>query len=227
MIPLFIIDLVWLLARFLVCRLEYSDGNIPNSFLAIDAIVTNGVFVIILSIVTLGLLSLCRFYLKQAPCGFLAAFNLLLVFILKTITVILIMIRVVTQDYTLFTDRVPVIDLLANSLYILAFIFIEIFYIQLKRQLDIGYGWGNIPLFFVITAMVYPISNLLTILGIDYHSHFIIITIFEILVIAAVLLEILLYFDLLRRIDKLKLEQVEETLKKEEEIIVKEKQAIS
>ena len=73
---------------------------------------------------------------------------------------------------------------------------------QLRNRSGIGYGRGPLPYLFGFFALVYPISHILNLAGVNYIDSVALIFMHIFSYIAAVL-EIIVYFDLLRRFDNL------------------------
>ena len=86
-------------------------------------------------------------------------------------------------------------------LLIITFIVFDVFQRQLKFRADIGYGAAFLPYVFGVPALIYPIANILTIASVDYTSSVAALAIMQMLSYVASIIEIILCFDLTRRID--------------------------
>jgi len=72
----------------------------------------------------------------------------------------------------------------------------------LRNRASIGYGRGPLPYLFGFFALVYPISNILNLANINYTASVALIFMHMFSYIAAIL-QIIVYFDMLRRFDNM------------------------
>ena len=201
LIPLLVIDTAWSVLRFIVIHTTFNS-SIPETFVIIESIITNLLFTVFLCILTAGVLMLAIYYSKLSKFGIYATV-LLLSFIGIKVAFIFFRFTQLIRDYSsdYMTQAFHVFELITACLLILSFILFDIFQIQLKKHANIGYGHSPFPYIFAIFAVIYPIANILSLAGVDYISINAAFTIMRTLAFVASILEIILYFDLLRRFD--------------------------
>ena len=136
--------------------------------------------------------------------GLISAIFLIAMFGLKIAFIFFRFIQLLTASYQDFMIKTfQIFELSTAFLFMSAFILFEIFQRQLRSRAGIGYGWGPFPYFFFLFGLVYPIANILSLMGVPFQNNETVLVIMEILSIIAAILEILLFFDLIRRFDNL------------------------
>ncbi|MEA2070731.1 MAG: hypothetical protein U9O98_05510 [Asgard group archaeon] len=211
LISIIIIDLVWLLIRYLVRTLHYS-GVLPESFSIIETFTSIAIFTIGLTVFCIGVLCLGLYYLNDSLFGLISGVLLGLVSLINISHIIILIIN-------LSTEQIPKIVLdalsLTSSVLFLSAIGCFVLYLhQIKTQKNIGIGAGIIPLVFIIFGTSFPITTILKIVNISFQEYNIIGNIVGTLLLISTLLEILVNFDLLRRIDHLNSTPVENEKRK-------------
>ncbi|NPE08591.1 MAG: hypothetical protein GNW80_09955 [Asgard group archaeon] len=202
LIALLVIDTAWTLIRFIVIHTTFG-GNPPATFEPIEKIVTNSIYLIFIVTLAVGMILLGFYYLRFSKFGVLAA---TLLVIQVGIKIAYIFFRItelasgIMQEF--LYNLIQIFDLSTTLLIIVTFITFDIFQNQLRNRAGIGYGRGPLPYLFGFFALVYPISNILNLVNIDYTDSVALIFMHMFSYIAAIL-QIIVYFDLLRRFDNL------------------------
>ena len=201
LIGLLVIDITWSLIRFILFNTTFG-GTTPNKFIVIDSIISNLVFTIFIGILVTGMMMLSIYYSKISTFGIIASILLIsevgikIAFIFFRFTQLL---GSFYDDYMFITFHI--FELTTSMLLILTFLVFDVFQRELKRKVDIGYGKSPFPYIFGFFALIYPITNILSIAGIDVTANDNVFGILRTIAYIATILEILVYFDLLRRFD--------------------------
>ena len=201
LIGLLVIDITWSLIRFILFNTTYG-GTAPDKFIVIDSIISNLIFTIFIGILVTGMMMLSIYYSKISTFGIIASILLIsevgikIAFIFFRFTQLL---GSLYEDYMVITFHI--FELTTSMLLILTFIIFDVFQRELKRKADIGYGRSPFPYIFAFFALIYPITNILSIVGIDVTESDNVFAILRTIAYIATILEILVYFDLLRRFD--------------------------
>jgi hypothetical protein len=208
MIGLLVFDVLWTLIRFIFLKTIFNN-TLPDNFLAIDHIVTNCIVIISLLLFVIGLIIITKHFFSLTKISLLPVITLAMVIFARLLLVIFNFVEIYNSGLiseTIFDS----FDLSAYVLYIVTFIGLNIYHMQLKKHEAIGLGHGLLPYLFGFFGLIYPITNLLNILQISYLTRTYLLTFLHMVSYFAVILEIILFFDLLRRIDSLHEEPIEE-----------------
>ncbi|NHJ05478.1 MAG: hypothetical protein EAX90_11685 [Candidatus Heimdallarchaeota archaeon] len=201
LIGLLVIDTTWSLVRFIIFNTVFG-GTAPNDFVVIDSIITNILFTSFLGVLASGMLMLGIYYSKISKWGLIASILLVGEFGIKVAFIFFRFTQLIGsfyEDYMFTTFNI--FELATSTLLISSFILYDVFQRQLKSRAEIGYGKSPFPYIFGLFAIIYPITNILYIAGIDVTQIVNVFAIIRTLAYIATILEILVYFDLLRRFD--------------------------
>jgi hypothetical protein len=204
MILLLVVDTAWSLIRFIIFRTA-CGGICPEQFITIDNLITNLLFTIFLTILVVGIVLLSVYYRNISRLGIPASI-LLLIEIGFKVTIIIFRFSQLLGDYygSNMMITINICEMVSSILFILSFIVFDLFQNQLKRNKEIGLGWSPIPYLFAAFALIYPINNILTIVNSSYEILYpTLFAIFRTLAYIATIIEIILFFDLLRRFDNM------------------------
>jgi hypothetical protein len=217
LIPLLVIDTAWALIRYLLFHTTFNH-TIPDRFVTIESIITNSIFTSFLIVLTIGMTMFAIYYSKQSKLGIYACVLLISFIGIKIAFIFFRFTQVIGNFYTDYmTNTFHVFEMVTAFLLIFAYIVYDNFQGQLKRTANIGYGHSPFPYLFGFIALVYPISNIIQLAGIDIAVEPL-FSILRSLAFAASILEIIVYFDLLRRFDFMQsLDTVPEKTAAEEE----------
>ena len=201
LIPLLVIDTAWSLIRMIIFHTAYN-GEIPETFAIIDNITTNLLFTSFLIVLTIGMFMLAIYYQKHSKIGIYSS-TLLIAFIgIKAAFIFFRFTQLLGNfDKDYMQDTFHIFELVTALLLIAAFILYDIFQYQLKKNANIGYGRSPFPYLFGFFALFYPIANFLHLIGVEYQTNNAAYSVMRTFSYAASILEIILYFDLLRRFD--------------------------
>lgn len=201
LIPLIVIDTAWSLIRFVLYNTLY-DGEIPRDFDLIDNIVTNILFTAFACVLAIGMMMLSIYYIKISRTGIVASVSLFSHVGIKVAFIFFRFIQLIlgyTDEY--MRNTFYTFELVTSLLLIGVFIVLDIFQRQLMNRANIGKGGSVFPYIFGFFALIYPISNVLSLLNIDFVSNPIAFPIMRTIAYVASMIQILVYFDLLRRFD--------------------------
>ncbi|MHA1123452.1 MAG: hypothetical protein ACTSUW_00010 [Candidatus Heimdallarchaeota archaeon] len=202
LIALLVIDTAWTLVRFIIIHTAFG-GNPPATFEATEKIVTNSIYLTFIVILAVGMILLGFYYLRFTKFGFIAA---TLLVIQVGIKIAYIFFRItelasgITQEF--LNNLIQIFDLSTTLLIIITFITFDVFQNQLHNRAGIGYGRGPLPYLFGFFALVYPLSNILNLANINYTES-VALTFMHMFSYIAAILQIIVYFDMLRRFDNL------------------------
>ena len=201
-IALLVLDTAWSLIRFIIFQASF-DGTPPDNFLIIDNIITNLLYTTFLGIFAAGMFMLGIYYLKSSKIGLIASIFLIGDVGVKIAYIIFRFSQLIshTFDDPVILNLVQVFEMTTGFLLIATFIVFDVFQRQLKSRADIGNGGGFLPYVFGFPALIYPITNILNMANVDYFSSVAALSIMHLLAYIAVIIEIILCFDLTRRID--------------------------
>jgi len=202
LIALLVFDTAWTIVRFIVIHITFG-GNPPAAFEPIEKIVTNCIYLTFIMILAVGLILLGFYYLRFSKFGVIAA-TLLVIQVGIKITYIFFRISELASGITqvFLENLIQICDLSTTLLIIATFITFDVFQNQLHNRAGIGYSRGPLPYLFGFFALIYPISNILNLANINYTESLALIFMHMFSYIATVL-EIIVYFDMLRRFDNL------------------------
>ena len=201
LIPLLVIDTAWALVRYIIFHTAFNH-TIPDEFVAIESIITNLIFTSFLIILTIGMMLYAIYYSKHSKIGIYACVLLISFIGIKIAFIFFRFTQVIGGFYTDYmTTTFHIFETVTAFLLIFAYIIYDIFQGQIKRGANIGYGHSPFPYMFGFFALAYPIGNILQLAGIDFTTMNIPFSILRTLAFAASILEIIVYFDLLRRFD--------------------------
>ncbi len=202
LIGLLVLDMAYALIRFIIFNTVYST-EIPAAFLPIESIVTNCIFTSFIGILAAGIMMLGIYYFKYSKLGIISAILLIIecgikiAFIFYQFTILF---GNLDPDYVTFITEI--FELSASLLFIFTFLFFNIFWRQLKRRINTGLGQGFIPYVFGFFALVFPLVNIFNLTGHTFSAMSTpVIAIMHTLSFAAAIFEIIMFFDILRRID--------------------------
>lgn len=202
LIALLVLDTAWTLVRFIVIHTTFG-GNPPTTFEATEKIITNSIYLIFIMILAIGMILLGFYYLRFSKFGVIAA---MLLVVQVGIKIAFIFFRItglangITQE--VLDNLIQIFNLSTSFLIIVTFIAFDVFQNQLHNRAGIGYGRGPFPYLFGFFALVYPISNILNLVNVNYTESVALIFMHMFSYIAAIL-QIIVYFDMLRRFDNL------------------------
>ena len=157
-------------------------------------------FIVILAV---GMMLLGFYYLRFSKFGVIAA---MLLVVQVGIKIAYIFFRItglangITQE--VLDNLIQIFNMSTSFLIIVTFITFDVFQNQLHNRAGIGYGRGPFPYLFGFFALVYPISNILNLVNVNYTESVALIFMHMFSYIAAIL-QIIVYFDMLRRFDNL------------------------
>jgi hypothetical protein len=204
-IGLITLDVIWTLARYFVKKIAYND-LVPDIFIPIDLIITNVLFIICIGFLTTGVLFLSFNFNKISKLGLLSASFLIITAGIK--------IAFVISQFILLINSLtgPTIEIISQSfelsfnlIYISFFIILNLFQKQIKDKTEIGAGQGIIPYVFAIFASIFPISNILNLANISLETLNATVIALHVFSYFATIIEVIVLFDLMRRIDVLQL----------------------
>ncbi len=204
LIPLLVIDTAWALVVYILFHTVYN-GTIDDKydkFVIIDGIISNLLFTSFFVVLTIGMLMFAIYYQKHSKIGIFASIPLMSFIGIKVAFIVFRFIQLVngySGEY--IANTFYIFELVTACLLIIGLILYDIFQTQLKKRANIGYGRSPFPYIFAIFALSYPISNILSLAGVDYTNMNVVFTVLRALAFAASILEIIVYFDLLRRFD--------------------------
>ncbi len=201
LIPLIVFDTTWSLIRFILYNTTF-DGESTTKFNIIENIITNTLFASFACVLAFGIMMLGIYYIKFNKLAIIASITLLMYVGIKVAFIFFKftqLIPVPIDEY--MNNTFYVFELVTSLLLILVFIIFDIFQRRLKIRGEIGYGGSIFPYIFGTLALVYPISNILSLLQVDYESNTVAFPIMRTIAFVACMIEILIYFDLLRRFD--------------------------
>ncbi|MHA1556073.1 MAG: hypothetical protein ACTSPM_03980 [Candidatus Heimdallarchaeota archaeon] len=201
LIPLIVFDTTWALIRFILYNTTFVEKS-TTKFNLIESIITNALFASFACVLAIGIMMLGIYYIKINKLAIIASIALLMYVGIKVAFIFFKfsqLIPVPLDDY--MNNTFYIFELITSLLLILVFIIFDIFQRRLKIRGDIGYGGSIFPYIFGTLALVYPISNFLSLLQVDYESNAIAFPIMRTIAFVACMIEILIYFDLLRRFD--------------------------
>jgi len=202
LIVLLVLDTAWTLVRFIIIHTTYG-GNPPATFEPTEKIVTNLIYLIFIVILSIGMTLLGSYYLKFSKFGVVAASFLIIQVGLK-ITYVFFRISELATGVTkeFLINLIQILDMSTALLLIATFISFDIFQNQLNNRAGIGFGRGPLPYLFGFFALIYPITNLLNLVGVNFTESVGLIFMHMFSYIAAIL-EIIVFFDMQRRFDHL------------------------
>jgi hypothetical protein len=205
LIGLLTIDVIWTLARYFVLKIAYND-QVPDIFIPIDLIISNVLFIISVGFLAAGVLFLSFDFNKISKLGLVSASFLIVTMGIKIAFVIcqfILLINPLTE---------PTIETVCQSfelsfglIYISFFIILNLFQKQLKDKTEIGFGQGIIPYIFAIFALIFPISNILNLANFSLETLNATVISLHVFSYFATIIEVILLFDFMRRIDVLQL----------------------
>ena len=204
LIPLLVIDTAWSLIHYLIFHTTFNgtiDARYEN-FKLIEGIITNLLFTSFFVVLTIGMFMLALYYQKQSKLGIYTSVLLISFIGIKVVFIVFRFIQLIgsySQDYK--SNTFYLFELITSIFLIFALILYDVFQTQLKKRANIGYGRSPFPYIFSFFALSYPIANILSLAGIDYLNINAAFTILRTLAFTASILEIIVYFDLLRRFD--------------------------
>ena len=202
LITLLVFDTAWTLIRFIIIHIKFG-GNPPTTFEPIEKIVTNCIYLTFIAILAVGMILLGFYYLRFSKFGIIAATLLVIQVGIKVAYIFFRISELGSSINQEFLDNLIQIFNMSTSLLIIAtFISFDVFQNQLHNRASIGYGRGPFPYLFGFFALIYPISNILNLVNINYTESVALIFLHMFSYIAAIL-EIIVYFDMLRRFDNL------------------------
>ncbi len=202
LIGLLVLDTAWTLVRFVIIHTTYG-GNPPVTFEPTEKIVTNLIYLIFIVILSIGMTLLGSYYIKNSKFGIVTASLLIIQVGLKIAYVFFRISELasgVTQEF--LANLIQILDMSTALLLIATFISFDIFQNQLNTRTGIGFGRGPLPYLFGFFAIIYPITNILNLVGVNYIESVGLIFMHMFSYIAAIL-EIIVYFDMQRRFDHL------------------------
>jgi hypothetical protein len=201
LIGILVVDIFWTLIRFLIAIIVYEDSsNVPYTYYSISNIVTNSFFIIGLGILIVGLFFISKFYLEISKITYVVL-GLLFSVIMLRITFILNQFFLMFNPSNIIETATQIQDLLAYVFFIAAFIVFNFYQNKLKLHSLSKFGFSFVPYLFGFFGLIYPIINLMNLLESTYQSQPYILSFVHILTFFAVMLEIILFFDTMRRID--------------------------
>ncbi|MBN1329806.1 MAG: hypothetical protein JXA54_10060 [Candidatus Heimdallarchaeota archaeon] len=202
LIALLVIDMAYALVRFIIFKTAFSV-DFPAAFLPIESIITNSIFTSFIGILAAGIMMFGIYYFRYSKLGIISAILLFfecgikIAFISYQFTILF---GNLDPNYIAFLSEI--FELSASLLFIFTFIFFNIFWRQLKRKVNIGLGQGFVPYLFGFFALAYPLVNILNLTGNTFlNLSTPIIAIIHTFSFIAAIFEIIMFFDLLRRID--------------------------
>ena len=202
LIALLVIDTAWTLIRFIIIHTTFG-GTPPIAFEPIEKLVTNSIYLIFIVILAVGMILLGFYYLRFTKFGIIAATLLVIQVGIKIAYIFFRITELASEITQVFLDNlIQIFDLSTTLLIIFTFITFDVFQNQLRNRSGIGYGRGPLPYLFGFFALVYPISHILNLAGVNYTESVALIFM-HIFSYIATILEIIVYFDLLRRFDNL------------------------
>ncbi|MGC9781505.1 MAG: hypothetical protein HZR80_19860 [Candidatus Heimdallarchaeota archaeon] len=202
LIALLVLDTSWSLIRFIIYHAAF-DGNPSNNFMTIDNIITNCLYTAFLGALAVGMFMLGIYYFKISKIGLIASIFLIGEVGVKTAYIFFRFTQLISQSYDdpIILNLIQVFEMTTGFLLISTFVVFDFFQRQLKSRAGIGYGPGFLPYVFGIPALIYPITNILNLANVDYINTVAALPIMHMLSYVAAILEIILFFDLLRRFD--------------------------
>ncbi|MBD3192990.1 MAG: hypothetical protein GF308_20300 [Candidatus Heimdallarchaeota archaeon] len=211
-IGLLVFDYVWILVRFVIFNTTFKNRPIPQRFLTLDNLITNLLFTSLLLIFSVGVILIGLYYIKKSQFGIIAGIFLAATLGIKIAFIFFRFIQLITESYEGYMEMTfHLFELSTAMLFMSSFILYDIFLIQLQKREGIGYGGSFFPYLYVLFGLIFPIANLLAIIGVPFWENRIVLAIMETITLIAGILEIIVYFDFIRRTDQLKPEAQEET----------------
>ncbi|NHK32518.1 MAG: hypothetical protein FK730_14285 [Asgard group archaeon] len=203
LIGLLSIDVIWTLARYIVKKVVYND-LVPDIFIPIDLIVTNVLFIICIGFLAIGVLFLSLHYKKISKLGLISASFLIVVLGIK-IALIICQFIILINPPTSATLEIfgQSFELSFGLFFILFFVIFNFFQKQLKDKTEMGFGQGIIPYLFAFFALIFPITNILNLVNFSLETLTATALSLHILSYFATIIEVIVLFDLMRRIDVL------------------------
>ncbi len=201
LIPLIVIDTAWTLIRFVLYNTTFVEKS-ATKFNLIENIITNVLFTLFACVLATGMLMLSIHYIKISKLAVIASGALFSYVCIKIAYIsfkFTQLIPVPIEDY--MNNTFYTFELITSLLLIIVFIVFDIFQRRLKSRANIGRGKSLFPYIFGVLALIYPISNFLNLLQVDYESSIVAFSIMRTLAFLACMIEILIFFDLLRRFD--------------------------
>ncbi|NHJ49752.1 MAG: hypothetical protein FK733_18315 [Asgard group archaeon] len=203
-IGLLVLDVLWTLIRYIFLKTIFSD-TLPVNFLEIDHIITNSVVIISLVLFVIGLAFITKHFFSLSKLSLITVISLSIVIVVRVLIIIFNIVTIINSS--LISETVfEALDMTAYILFIVSYIILSLYQMQLKKHSVIGLGHSLLPYFFGFFGLVYPITNLLNILQVPYLTSpnlSKLLTFIHMFSYFAVILEIIMFFDLLRRIDSL------------------------
>ncbi|MHA1354042.1 MAG: hypothetical protein ACTSXA_12790 [Candidatus Heimdallarchaeota archaeon] len=204
LIPLLVIDTAWAIVVYILFHTTFN-GVIDeryDKFVIINGIITNLLFTSFFVVLTIGMLMFAIYYQKYSKIGIYASIPLISFIGIKIAFIFFRFIQLINSysgEY--MSDIFYIFEIVTASLLILGLILYDVFQTHLKKRANIGYGRSPFPYIFAFFALSYPISNILSLAGVDYTNMNVVFTVLRTLAFTASILEIIVYFDLLRRFD--------------------------
>jgi len=204
LIGLLVFDTAYTLIRYILYKVKYNN-TLPTEYLIIERIITNTIFTTFIGVLAAGMLMLGLYYFKVSKWGFIAAAILVVEIGIKIAFIFYQFSLLLIGTNQAFIEKITEIFQLSTTiLFISTFILNDIFQRRLKKRVAIGYGKSMLPYIFGLFAVIYPIANILNLLAIDYLSKPVGFAFMHLFSYFAAILEIILFFDLLRRFDHFK-----------------------
>ncbi len=210
LIPLIVIDTTWALIRFILYNTTFVEKSTTN-FNLIENIITNILFASFTCVLATGMMMLSIYYIKINKLAIFASISLYFYVCIKAAYIFFKFTQLIPgpielhgtmEDYIIYMNNIfYTFELVTSLLLIFVFIVFDIFQRRLKSKANIGYGGSLFPYIFGVFALIYPISNILSLLQVDYESNTVAFPIMRTIAFVACMVEILIYFDLLRRFD--------------------------
>ena len=204
LIPLLVIDTAWSLIRFIIFNTVYG-GTVNERFDLIDNIITNILFTTFMVVLVIGLMMLSIYYIKVDRMGLVASILLICFIGIKTAFIFFRFTQLFGDfDAQYMENTFHIFELTTGLLLILAIISFDVFIRLLKKKIDNGIGGGPFAYLFGFFALIYPIANILSLANVDFVGNVVGFSIMRTLAFIGSILEILVYFDLMRRTHSLK-----------------------
>jgi len=207
LIPLLVIDTAWALVVYILFHTTFGGvlDERYEKFAIIEGIISNLLFTSFIVVLTIGMFMFAIYYQKHSKIGIYGAVLLVAFIGIKVAFIFFRFIQLINIDNVDSKPHLTTIfysfEFVTAILLIVALILYDVFQTRLKKRSNIGYGRSPFPYIFAFFALSYPISNILSLAGVDYTNMNVVFTVLRALAFAASITEIIVYFDLLRRFD--------------------------
>ncbi|MCF2144129.1 MAG: hypothetical protein K9W42_10540 [Candidatus Heimdallarchaeota archaeon] len=201
LIGLLVFDTAYTLIRYILYKVKYHN-ILPEQYLIIERIITNTIFTVFIGVLAAGMLMLGLYYFKVSKWGFIVATILVVEIGIKIAFIFYQFSLLLIGTNQAFIEQITEIFQLSTALlFIFTFILNDFFQRKLKKRVAIGYGKSMLPYVYGLFALIYPITNILNLLEIDYLTKPVGFAFMHLFSYFAAILGIILFFDLLRRFD--------------------------